>query len=79
MASTYGDAILRTVGARFEIVSADPTILIHEDLVTEIEFEAHAGAELIDGIIELRGLNRTVRYRLGDYLPDRRFYVAEMI
>jgi hypothetical protein len=80
-AHTSGDVVLRRVGERFEIVSADPIILIAAELLTEIELGCGAaGAELLnDGVLELRGLNRTVRYQLGRYLPWQGVYEAAQI
>lgn len=75
-----GDCVLTKVGEAVRIDRADPVILIGAELLTAIELGyGDQGCELRDGVLELRGINRTVRYRIGDYSVRDHRYVGELI
>jgi hypothetical protein len=56
---------------------ADPRILITEELLDEIANSDGRLASLKDDVLTIKGSNRRVIYRIGEYVPDRRAYVAE--
>jgi hypothetical protein len=89
----YGEVILhRTYSPdRLHIVAADPRALISEELLDR--FRVHPGRcndtgrtcgdevslQVVDGaeVLTIQAANRTLVYRVGEHLPDRRAYVIE--
>jgi hypothetical protein len=69
-------------GPRLCIDRADPQVVISCELLDEIA-KAQArdmsmpGVSLTDGVLRIEAVNRTVLYRIGEYLPSIHAYAAE--
>lgn len=86
-----GECILTTVdGGRVRIDHADPRILISAELLVESFIVPAPGVSLSqpsDGpngtpfwegaVLRIEGVNRTVIYRIGAYVPRVRAYIGE--
>lgn len=61
-----GTCVLKHVGADLYIEHADPRTLISAELLDEIRAGNHHSAVTLDGdLLKIRGVNRTVIYRLS--------------
>jgi len=74
-----GDCIVRRFGdVHLEVLHADPRTLIAKVLLDEIRAGgAHPAVSLVGDVLTIRASNRTVIYRLGEYLPESGCYRAE--
>jgi hypothetical protein len=69
-------------GPRLQIDHADPRVTISAELLGEIEDAqardmAFPGVSLRDGVLRIEAINRTVIYRIGEYLAPIHAYAAE--
>jgi hypothetical protein len=74
-----GDCVLQTDGDGIVVVQADPRVLIAgelHDLMREGR-GLHRCVTLDGDLLRIRAKNRTVIYRVGEYIPERRAYFAE--
>jgi hypothetical protein len=76
---TISDRITPENGQREICIDrADPRIQIADDFLDEIRAGNHHPDVTLDGdLLKIRAVNRTVVYRIGVYIPDRRVHTAE--
>lgn len=75
---TIGDCIISDHTSHLYIVQADPRIKITGYVVDLLrQGDIRPEATLVDDVLTIRGTNRTVIYRLGEYDPLTRTYSAE--
>jgi hypothetical protein len=76
----YGECRLTRIddmdGSRIEVIRADPRVLIDAAVLQDRERWLPC-ATLVDGILRIEAANRTVIYRIGQYLPDHDAWEAE--
>lgn len=76
VATVHNDGPFRTV----TVDQPDPVIWIAVEYMRQIEGgQRSEWGKVEKGHLILTGLNRTVRYRIGDLTPDGRCYVAELV
>jgi len=85
----HGDCICtRLADGSIRIDRADPRVLIAAEVLAEIFIKPMAGVSLspehpgghgygVGTLLKICGVNRTVIYRITDYLPRVHAYVAE--
>lgn len=83
MTSLYAEDGTQT-GIRID--HADPRILISAEMIVQTAFRAHPSVELdlsraagdyVGAVLHIRGVNRTVIYRITEYVPAVHAYIAE--
>jgi hypothetical protein len=63
---------------RLRVLRADPRITIAREILDEVRGNPLDAPGSFDGeYFRIRAVNRTVVYRVGEYLPDRQAYAAE--
>jgi hypothetical protein len=63
-------------GVKLRVDHADPRIWIAPEVLEGMVPDGWP-ATLNGDVLTIRGVNRTVIYRIGHYLPDQRVYEAE--
>lgn len=86
---TIGECLLTTFDdprriKRVRIDRADSVIRIHAELLDEIHTaqakdDPGLYASLADGLLTIHGSNRTVVYRIGEYLAEQNVYVGHRL
>ena len=62
----------------YRIDHADPSIVISAELLDHYASgNGHPCVSLTDGVLRMEAVNRTVIYRIGEYLPAIHAYAAE--
>lgn len=75
---SFGVCVMRRNGPWLEVERADPVIFLGAFMVAAAEAFPAQGMTLQDGMLEIRGIDRVVRYRLGDWDADLRGYAATL-
>jgi hypothetical protein len=75
---TAGEIIAHNIGRDLVIDKADPCILIAGTFIKRwLQGQHHPSVSLTENVVRIKASNRTVIYRLIEYLPDRDAYIAE--
>lgn len=72
-----GNVVVTSIGGHFHIDHADPRALISAELIDQVRIRGHLDVELAGDLLYLRGLNRTVIYRVLARHPQRLAYCIE--
>lgn len=81
--ASFGDCVVQSEqdplhGRRLRVLQADPQVLVAPEVLDEVAANPPGFPATFDGeFLRIQGTNRKVIYRIGEYLPDRRAYVAE--
>lgn len=75
---TPGVCITHRDGDYIEVDKADPLIFVGAFTVATAESGIVPAINVTEGMLEIHGRTQIVRYRLGDYLPDKKCYVATL-
>jgi hypothetical protein len=59
------------------IIRADPRIILYKQVISLMTGDPSFGVMLSDGMLRICGQDRSVLYRLGEYMPESRAYPAE--
>lgn len=83
----FGDCVVQSErhpldGWALRILRADPRVLVDAAVLGQIlnnhpDHPVQAIPQQDAVYLRIRGVNRTVVYRIGEYLPERRAYVAQ--
>lgn len=79
-AAGFGECRLTRIddpgGSRLRIVHADPRILICPEILDEVR-AGSSWATVDDDRLRIEAENRTVVYRIAEYLPEHGAYIGE--
>jgi hypothetical protein len=79
----FGNCVVQSehhpiLARQIRVLQADPRVLIHPEVLAEImRHPPDDPVTFRDDCIRIRGVNRTVVYRIIDWLEDRQMFVGE--